>query len=144
MKRELNFPQELVNSLPEKERTVIISYFNLGLNIHTIATDMGIGDSRVYQLKTKALTRLELMSKRLYIVVEQDEWPDGFYICSNSQRFGDLSTAMRYVSEMRRIYIELAIEQGRTIVQDDWATAEYSIVCDNKGWKQSLYIKMVK
>lgn len=83
------------------------------------------------------------MSQRLYIVVEQNEWSDGFYVTAN-QRFGDLPTAMRYISEMRKIYINLANEQGRKITQDDWETEQYSIMCDDKGWKQSLYIKEIK
>jgi predicted DNA-binding protein YlxM (UPF0122 family) len=144
VKRELNFSKELVNSLPDKERTVIIYYYTLGLSIHAIAVEMGIGDSRVHQIKSKALKRLELMSQRLYVVIEQNEWPDGFYVYTNSQRFGDLPTAMRYISEMRKIYIELANEQGRTITKDVWETDHYSCLCDNKGWTQKLYVKEYK
>ena len=143
MKQEFNFTAELVNSLPEKERTVIVSY-QLGLKTKQIASQMGIGESRVHQIKAKALKRLEMMSQRLYIVLEQNEWDDGFYVNCSGQRFGDLPTAMRYISEMRKIYIELAIEQGRTITQDVWETDEYSILCDDKGWKQTLFIKEMK
>ena len=77
MKRTLNFSKTLVDSLPSKEKTVIINYYELGKNIHTIANEMGIGESRVHQIKSKALKRLELMSQRLYVVIEQNEWPDG-------------------------------------------------------------------
>lgn len=143
VKRTLDFEKQLVDSLPSKERTVIISYYTLNKSIHTIATEMGIGDSRVAQIKAKALRRLELMTAKPLMVIEQNEWPDGFYVYTNSQRFGDLQTAIKYIAEMRKIYTELAKEQRRTITKDIWDIDSYSCMCDNKGWTQKLYIKMM-
>ena len=140
--KEFNFPIEMVNSLPEKEKTVIFNHYILKKSISEIAKLLGIGESRVYQIRAKGYKRLELMSQRLYIVLEQNEWPDGFYLESNGQRFGDFASALNYIAAMRTGYVDLAKENGCEIIEDIWED-NYSRITRSDGWAMKLYIKLV-
>lgn len=144
MKKELNYSKTLVDSLPNKERTVIKYYYEEKLSLKTIGSKLGIGESRVAQIKAKALKRLELMSKRLYLVIEQNEWPDGFYVDGGAQRFGDIPSALKYMCCMRNAYINISKEQGYTIIKDNWDNINYSCLTNSNGWTQKLYIKELK
>ena len=144
MKRELNYSKKLVNSLPEKERTVINYFYEQKLSLKAIGTKLGIGESRVAQIKAKALVRLKMMSKKLFLVIEQNEWPDGFYVNGGAQRFGDLPSALKFMCCMRNSYEQITKEQGHTIIEDHWEDINYSRLTNSDGWTQKLYIKMMK
>lgn len=55
-----------IQSLPEKERKVIILYYYSGMTLKEIGELLGVTESRVSQLHSKAVSRLRSMLKGIY------------------------------------------------------------------------------
>lgn len=57
--------KDLVNDLPEKERTVINLYYNTELTYKEISLVMGVSESRISQIHTKAIMKLRSKLEKL-------------------------------------------------------------------------------
>src|SRR5690606_38430465 len=63
--RELELMRDAILELKDQERTVLTLYYFEDLRLHEIATVLGLTESRVSQIRSKALSRLRDRLKRL-------------------------------------------------------------------------------
>jgi RNA polymerase sigma factor for flagellar operon FliA len=63
--RELELMRDAILELKDQERTVLTLYYFEDLRLHEIATVLGLTESRVSQIRSKALSRLRDKLKRL-------------------------------------------------------------------------------
>ena len=49
---------QVIGSLPEQERLVVVLYYDKGLNLREIGEVLGLGESRVCQVHSQAVGRM--------------------------------------------------------------------------------------
>ena len=134
MRRPLDYTKEQINSLPDKERTVIIYYYALGLSNKAIAADLKISTDRVNQIKRKALKRLALGNPHhdkvdieqdilkptfVWVVVSKlDFYNGGDSADQEIYLFHSHTKALDFAKKCYDHWHKVAEDEGRTFVED--------------------------